>query len=35
MQALAASLKARGWDDGDVEAVMGGNLLGLFTAVCG
>jgi len=35
MQALAASLKARGWDVEDIEAVMGGNLLGLFTAVCG
>jgi membrane dipeptidase len=35
MQALAAVLAGRGWSEGDLEAVMGGNLLNLFTGVCG
>ncbi len=35
MQALAAVLAGRGWNDDDIAAVMGGNLQNLFTAVCG
>ena len=35
MQALAAILGARGWDEGDISSVMGGNLLRLFSEVCG
>jgi membrane dipeptidase len=35
MQALAAVLEGRGWSRGDVAAVMGGNLLGLFNMVSG
>ncbi len=35
MQALAAVLAGRGWDEGDIAAVMGGNLLKLFSAICG
>jgi membrane dipeptidase len=35
MQALAAVLAGRGWKDDDIASVMGGNLLNLFTTVCG
>jgi membrane dipeptidase len=35
MQALAGVLEGRGWSRGDIADVMGGNVLRLFTAVCG
>jgi membrane dipeptidase len=35
MQALAAVLAGRGWNDDDIAAVMGDNLLRLFSTVCG
>jgi membrane dipeptidase len=35
MQALAQELHRRGWTEEDIKAVMGGNLLRLFTEVCG
>lgn len=35
MQALAAELRRRGWSREDAGAVAGGNLLRLFTDVCG
>ena len=34
MQALAAVLKDRGWDEGDIASVMGENLMNLFSTVC-
>jgi membrane dipeptidase len=30
---LAAALRARGWSDGDVAALLGGNLLRVLRAV--
>ncbi len=35
MQALAAVLAARGWNEDDIAAVMGENLLNLFSTGCG
>ena len=35
MQALAAVLAGRGWNDVDIASVMGENLLKLFSKVCG
>ncbi len=35
MQALAAVLTVRGWNDDDIAAVTGENLLRLFSIVCG
>jgi len=35
MQALTAVLSGRGWSEGDIGAVAGGNLARLFSDVCG
>jgi microsomal dipeptidase-like Zn-dependent dipeptidase len=35
MQALAHELRGRGWSSDDVASVAGGNLLRLFTDLCG